>query len=299
MTGAGNNAAPGVSRRASQDPAWVRWLLITLAVSSIGVLIIIPVIAVFAEAFANGAGAYFESLYSEPYTRHAIGLTLIVAPIAVACNLAFGMAAAWAITRFEFPGRAFLTTLIDLPFAVSPVVAGLMFMLLFSPNRGLLGPFLAEYGVKLAFSWIGIAIVTTFVTLPFIARELIPVMDAIGSDEEVAAVSLGANRWHIFWRVTLPNIKWGLLYGLILCNARAMGEFGAARVVSGNIYGSTATMPLRVEQLFQDQETAASFAVASLLTMLALITLVIKVWLERQTRMALAEAARDQQPTEE
>src|SRR5262249_14945126 len=222
-------------------------------------------------------------------TRHAIGLTLTVAPIAVAVNLVFGVAAAWAIARFRFPGRALLTTLIDLPFSVSPVVAGLIFVLIFG-LQGYLGPWLREHDIRIIFATPGLILVTSFVTLPFVARELIPVMEAIGAEEEVAAISLGANGWQMFWRVTLPNIQWGLLYGVILCNARAMGEFGAVYVVSG--HSGTDTMPLRGEKLFQEYNNPGSFAVASLLTSLALVTLVVKVLLEHKTRRDLAEAAR-------
>jgi sulfate transport system permease protein len=222
-------------------------------------------------------------------TRHAILLTLIVAPAAVVLNLLFGLAAAWAIARFRFPGRSALVSLIDLPFAVSPVVAGLMLVLIFG-LQGYLGPWLREHDIKIIFALPGLIAATTFVTLPFVARELILVMEAIGSDEETAAVSLGASGWQLFWRVTLPNIKWGLLYGVILCNARAMGEFGAVYVVSGHIAGQTDTMPLRVEKLFQEYNNPGSFAVASVLTSLALVTLVAKMALERRTRRELLAA---------
>src|SRR4029077_5914867 len=212
-------------------------------------------------------------------TRHAIMLTLFVTPIAVAANVLFGIAAAWAITRFQFPGRTLLTTMIALPFAISPVVVGLTFMLLFG-RQGYFGPWLQEHGIKIVFAWPGIVLAPAFVTVPFVARELIPVMEAIGADEETAAVSLGASGWQMFWRVTVPNIKWGLLYGIILCNARAMGEYGAVYVVSGHIAGQTDTMPLRVEKLFQEYNLPGSFAVASLLTLLAILPLVVKASLE-------------------
>ena len=277
--------------RARQDPALVRWGLIAAATAVVGLLVIVPVVNVFVQAFAAGLGGYVRNLTGDPDTRHAIMLTLLVAPLAVAANIVFGIAAAWAITRFRFPGRTLLTTLIDLPFAVSPVVAGLMFVLLFG-MQGHFGPWLREHGIKVIFAWPGLVLATTFVTVPFVARELIPVMQAIGSDEETAAVSLGASGWQMFWRVTLPNIKWGLLYGVILCNARAMGEFGAVYVVSGHIAGQTDTMPLRVEKLFQEYNNPGSFAVASLLTFLALVTLAIKVGLERKTRQEMESATK-------
>ena len=216
---------------------------------------------------------------------------MTVAPIAVVTNLIFGIAAAWAISRFRFPGRTLLTALIDLPFSVSPVVAGLIFVLIFG-LQGYLGPWLRAHDWRIIFATPGLVLATTFVTFPFVARELIPVMEAIGADEEIAAVSLGASGWQLFRRVTLPNIKWGLVYGLILCNARAMGEFGAVYVVSGHITGRTDTMPLRVEKLFQEYNTPGAFAVASLLASLALVTLAVKTALEWKTRRDLAEAAR-------
>lgn len=290
-----SHAVAGAARRHAQaDPVWVQWTLIALAFLIVSALIIVPIISVFYQAFAEGLGTYWENL-TESDTRHSIFLTLIVAPVAVFMNVVFGVAAAWLITRFQFRGRTLLTTLIDLPFAVSPVVAGLMFMLLFG-MQGYLGPWLRDHGIKIVFAWPGLVLVTAFVTIPFVARELIPVMEALGADEEVAAVSLGANGWQIFWRITVPNIKWGLLYGVILCNARAMGEFGAVHVVSGHIGGETDTMPLRVEKLFQDYNNPGSFAVASLLTSLALVTLFIKTWLERKTAQELAEAAKAIEP---
>ena len=287
----GNRGSSSPRRQAQADPAWVKWTLISLAVATVGVLIIVPIVNVFYQAFANGAVAYWRNMMDDADTRHSIWLTLTVAPIAVALNVVFGVAAAWLITRFQFTGRTLLTTLIDLPFAVSPVVAGLMFMLLFG-MQGYFGPWLRDHGLKIVFAWPGLVLVTAFVTVPFVARELIPVMEALGADEEVAAVSLGANGWQIFWRITVPNIKWGLLYGVILCNARAMGEFGAVHVVSGHISGQTDTMPLRVEKLFQEYNNPGSFAVASLLTSLALVTLFIKTWLERQTEHQLEEATK-------
>jgi len=278
-------------RAAHRDPAWVQWGLTLSALLLIVVLIVVPIVNVFYQALAGGVVDYWNHLVHDRDTLSAIGLTLFVAPIAVVSNLIFGVAAAWAIARFHFPGRSLLIALIDLPFSVSPVVAGLMLVLLFG-MQGYFGPWLREHGLKIVFATPGLILATSFVTLPFVARELIPLMEAIGSEEEVAAVSLGASGWQMFWRVTMPNIKWGLLYGVILCNARAMGEFGAVYVVSGHITGRTDTMPLRVEKLFQEYNNPASFAVASLLTSLALVTLVVKVLLERKTRLELAEAAR-------
>ena len=298
----------GVSQRAHRDHWLVEWALITAAVLIVTVLIVVPVIHVFwqalfadlkvpwGEMFADGVGSglanfwdalksglavYGEKLW-DPDTIHAIQLTLIVAPIAVIANTIFGVAAAWAVARFQFPGRTLFVTLIDLPFSVSPVVAGLVFVLIFG-LQGYFGAWLREHDVKIIFALPSLILVTAFVTFPFVARELIPVMEAIGPDEELAALSLGATPWQMFRLVTLPNIKWGLLYGIILCNARAMGEFGGVYVVSGRIAGETLTVPLRVNMLFEDPSTrAASFALASLLTILALFTLFIKVGLERK-----------------
>ncbi|WLD12746.1 sulfate ABC transporter permease subunit CysW [Planctellipticum variicoloris] len=291
-------AGHATGRRSQEDPWWLRWTLIALAIGTLGLLVVIPVANVFYEAFAAGAGTYWKNLTADKDTRHAIWLTLLVAPAAVVMNVIFGLAAAWAIARFRFAGRTLLTTLIDLPFAISPIVAGLMFMLLFG-RQGYLGPWLKDHGIQLIFSLPGLILVTAFVTLPFVARELIPVMEAQGSDEEVAAISLGANGWQMFWRVTLPNIKWGLFYGIILCNARAMGEFGAVYVVSGHIAGQTDTMPLRVEKLFQEYNNPGSYAVASLLTLLALATLTFKLVLERLARQDLASRADEQAAAEE
>jgi sulfate transport system permease protein len=273
---------PGRSRQLPQDPWLVRWTLIAAAVGTLGVFVIVPVVNVFYSAFKEGVQVYWHNLLADADTRHAILLTLTVAPLAVAANVVFGVIAAWTIARFRFPGRSLLLTLIDLPFSVSPVVAGLVFVLLFG-QQGYLGPWLREHGIRIIFAWPGLILVTTFVTLPFVARELIPVLEALGPEEELAAMSLGASGWQTFWRVTVPNIKWGLLYGVILCNARAMGEFGAVYVVSGHITGQTDTIPLRVEKLFQEYNLPGSFAVASVLTLLALVTLLIKVRLERRS----------------
>jgi sulfate ABC transporter permease protein CysW/sulfate ABC transporter permease protein CysT len=279
------------------DSPWLLWvprLLIGLTLVIISVLVLIPLVNVFVQAFSNGVGAYFRYLFSNPDTRHAVFLTLIIAPLAVAMNTIFGIAAAYTIARFRFPGRTILTTLIDLPFSVSPVVAGLVFVLLFGLQTPL-GAWLKENGYQVIFAPPALVLVTAFVTFPFVARELIPVLEANGSDEETAARSLGASGWQMFWRVTLPNIKWGLIYGIILCNARAMGEFGAIYVVSGRIGGLTDTMPLRVEKLFQEYKQPAAFALASVLTMLALVTLLIKVMVERNLRAQQSEQKRERE----
>jgi sulfate transport system permease protein len=350
-TGTDGGAAPvpgaGKIRSAQQDPAWVRWTLTGLALAAVAVLIVVPVINVFAEALKEGLGVYWTNLIADPDTWHSIMLTLTVVPIALAANVVFGVAAAWAIARFSFPGRTVLTAMIDLPFSVSPVVAGLMFVLIFG-LQGYFGSYLRRDGysimpyvvslvgvgvfvvafllvrpasprarrriwshpalvvlvggalvfgvlfltqeylgiwpknqsLKIIFALPGLVLATAFVTFPFVARELIPVMEAVGAEEELAAVSLGASGWQTFWRVTVPNIKWGLMYGIILCNARAMGEFGAVYVVSGHIAGQTDTMPLRIEKLFQEYNLPGSFAVASVLTLLALVTLFVKTKLD-------------------
>jgi sulfate transport system permease protein len=277
-------------KRTRQDPWYVRWTLTLAALAVLTVLVIVPLVAVFYNAFSGGVRTYWENIIDSD-TRHSILLTLAVAPTAVGANLIFGLAAAWLISRFSFPGRTTLVTLIDTPFSISPVVAGLLFVLIFG-QRGYLGPWLRDHGIQILFSPPGLVIATTFVTLPFVARELIPVMEAIGPDEELAAVSLGANGWQMFWRVTLPNIRWGLLYGVILCNARAMGEFGAVSVISGHISGQTDTMPLRVEKAFQEFNLPGSFAVASVLTLLAVATLLLKVSVERRARKQIEEARR-------
>ena len=256
------------------EPTWVRWTLISLALGFIFLFLLLPLAAVFTEALRKGAGAYLEAL-QEPDAWTAIRLTLITAAIAVPLNLVFGVAAAWCIAKYEFRGKAFLTTLVDLPFSVSPVVAGLVYVLLFGAH-GWIGPWLQEHDIRIIFAVPGIVLATVFVTFPFIARELIPLMQAQGTEEEQAAMVLGATGWQTFWHVTLPNIKWGLVYGVILCNARAMGEFGAVSVVSGHIRGQTNTMPLHVEILYNEYQSVAAFAVASLLALLAVLTLLIK-----------------------
>jgi sulfate transport system permease protein len=286
-----DSTATAVGLRAHEDPPWVRRTLIGTAVLVMVLLVGVPLANVFVEAFAAGVGTYWNNLVGDPDTWQSIVLTLEVAPLAVLLNLVFGLTAAWAIARFRFPGRAFLTALIDLPFTVSPVVVGLFLLLLFG-RQGFFGPWLQAHGVQIVFAYPGLVMATAFVTFPVIARELIPVMEALGSEEEVAAVSLGARGWQLFRLITLPNIKWALVYGLILCNARAMGEFGAVFVVSGHIAGKTDTMPLRIEKLFQEYNLPGAFAVASLLSMLALVTLLVKTSLEWRTRRELAEAER-------
>ena len=343
------DAARRGARAAQQDPAWVRLALISLALLLVGVLVIVPVVNIFVQALSDGPGVYGSNLVGDPDTLHSMLLTATVVPIALAANIVFGVAAAWAIARFDFPGRTLLTALIDLPFAVSPVVAGLMFVLIFG-LQGYFGLFLREDGysimpyvvatlvvlglvvlffllrptsrrarswpwqhpgivlpcagalvfvalvalqqyfeiwprnesLKIIFALPGLVLATAFVTFPFVARELIPVLEAVGPDEDLAAVNLGANPWQMFWHVTVPNIKWGLVHGIILCNARAMGEFGAVYVVSGHIAGQTDTMPLRIEKLFQEYNLPGSFAVASVLTLLAILTLIAKIKLERR-----------------
>jgi sulfate transport system permease protein len=263
-----------MNRRRLQDPAAVRVVLVTLALLAVGALVILPIVAIFHEALRRGVGVYVAAI-TDPQALSAIKLTLLTAAIAVPINTVFGLAAAWCLSRFHFKGKNVLVTLIDLPFAVSPVIAGMLFVFLFGA-QGLLGDWLREHDLKIVFAVPGIVLATTFVTFPFVARELLAFMQAQGKDDEEAALTLGASGWQMFWRVTLPNIKWGLLYGIILCNARAMGEFGAVSVVSGHIRGLTNTMPLHVEILYNEYEFSASFAVASLLLLLGLITLVIK-----------------------
>jgi sulfate transport system permease protein len=276
---------PAAPPRATRDPAWARWLLTGVALAFLAFFLVLPLVVVFAEAFSKG-GAYFLAAIREPDALAAIRLTLLTVAIVVPANVIFGIAAAWAIAKFRFPGKSLLTTLIDLPFAVSPVISGLVYVLVFGA-QGWLGPWLIAHNIRIIFAVPGIVLATAFVTFPFVARELIPLMQAQGTDEEYSAVTLGANGWQTFWRVTLPNIRWGLFYGVILCNARAMGEFGAVSVVSGHIRGATNTMPLHVEILYNEYNIAGAFAVASLLALLALATLVIKSIVEwRQTRTA-------------
>lgn len=270
-------AAP---RRVTAEPPFVRWLLISVALVFLGLFLFVPLAAVFAEAFAKGIGFYLHT-FDDVDTVAAIKRTFIVAGIAVPFNCVFGVAAAWAIAKFDFRGKTVLITLIDLPFTVSPVVAGMVYVLLFGA-QGLLGPWLLAHDIQIIFAMPGIVLATIFVTFPFVARELIPLMQAQGRNEEEAARVLGASGWQMFWRVTLPNIKWGLLYGVILCNARAMGEFGAVSVVSGHIRGQTNTIPLQVEILYNEYNFAGAFAVASLLTFLAIVTLALKTWAERK-----------------
>lgn len=268
-------------QKGTKESKWIKIILITTAILYLFLLLFVPLIAIFVKAFEQGAGVYVAAI-TESDALSAIRLTLLTALIVVPLNTLFGIAAAWAVTKFRFKGKQVLMSLLEIPFAVSPVIAGLVFVLLFSP-RGLLGPWLVDHGIKIIFFLPGIIIVTIFVTLPFVARELIPVMQAQGSSEEEAAVSLGANGWQMFWRVTLPNIKWGLMYGMILCNARAIGEFGAVSVVSGRIRGVTNTMPLHVEILYNEYQFSAAFALASLMSIMAIITLIIKSIIEWRT----------------
>ena len=258
----------------------MRWLLLGLALGFIFLFLLLPLAAVFVEAFRKGWGGYLAA-FAEPEALSSIQLTLITALIAVPCNLVFGVAAAWAIAKFDFPGKSALTTLIDLPFSVSPVVAGLVYVLMFGA-QGWFGPWLIAHDIKIIFALPGMVLATTFVTFPFVARELLPLMQSQGTDEEQASIVLGASGWQTFWYVTLPNIRWGLLYGVILCNARAMGEFGAVSVVSGHIRGQTNTLPLHIEILYNEYQSVAAFAVATLLTLLALVTLVVKSLVEWQ-----------------
>ena len=272
---------PPLQLQATLEPLWVRITLVTVALSFVILFLFVPLAAVFTEALRKGWEVYLTSI-QEPDALSAIRLTLTAAAIAVPLNLVFGVAAAWAIAKFEFRGKNVLLTLVDLPFSVSPVISGLIYVLLFGA-QGWFGDWLREHDIKILFAVPGIVLATIFVTFPFIARELIPLMQAQGSEEEEAALVLGASGWKTFWHVTLPNIKWGLLYGVILCNARAMGEFGAVSVVSGHIRGETNTMPLQVEILYNEYNFTAAFAVASLLTLLALVTLALKTIVEWKT----------------
>jgi sulfate transport system permease protein len=278
---------PRAITRATGESRGVRWTLTAIALVFLALTLVLPLILVFAQAFSKGLSTYWQAV-TEPDALSAAKLTLLVASIAVPVNLVFGIAAAWCISRFEFPGKNLLITLIDLPFAVSPVISGMIFVLLFGAH-GWLGAPLLEHDIKIIFAVPGIVLATTFITSPFIARELIPLMQEQGADEEEAAMVLGAGGWQTFFRITLPNIKWGLLYGLILCNARAMGEFGAVSVVSGHIRGETNTLPLHVEILYNEYAFAASFAVASVLTLLALVTLALKTLVEWQQRRSIVD----------
>ena len=271
----------------SREPVWVKWLLISLALTFLSLFLFLPLVSVFFEAFKRGWDVYLAAI-TEPDAVSAIKLTLIAAGISVPLNLVFGVAAAWAIAKFDFRGKSVLLTLIDLPFSVSPVIAGLIYVLVFG-LQGWFGAWLIENDMKVIFAVPGIVLATLFITFPFIARELIPLMQAQGQEQEEAAVVLGASGWQTFWKVTLPNVKWALLYGVILCNARAMGEFGAVSVVSGHIRGMTNTMPLHIEILYNEYQFAAAFAVASLLAVLALVTLVLKYIVERRVQQQLSQ----------
>jgi sulfate transport system permease protein len=275
-------------RVATDEPGIVKFALVGLTITFLTLVLFVPLAAIFAEALRKGIALYFAS-FTDAHALAAIRLTLITAAVCVPLNLVFGLTAAWAITKFQFPGKSVLITLIDLPFAVSPVISGLIFVLLFG-MRGWLGPWLSDNGIQIIFATPGIILATLFVTFPFVARELIPLMQEQGSDEELAAVSLGASGWQTFWRVTLPNIKWALLYGVILCNARAMGEFGAVNVVSGRVRGKTNTMPLHVEILYNEYNFVAAFAVASLLALLAIVTLTAKSVVEWRVRREYEQA---------
>ncbi|MGA2684842.1 MAG: sulfate ABC transporter permease subunit CysW [Verrucomicrobiota bacterium] len=272
-----DDAKINAPRRLSEPPL-VRRLLIAIALAFIALFLIVPLLSVFTEALRQGFGFYFQTL-RDPMTVSAIELTLIAAGISVPLNCLFGVAAAWTIAKFDFPGKNILLTLIDLPFSISPVISGMIYVLIFGA-QGWFGPWLVDHNIRIIFAVPGIVLATIFVTFPFVARELIPLMQAQGRTEEEAARVLGASGWQMFWRVTLPNIKWGLLYGVILCNARAMGEFGAVSVVSGHIQGKTNTIPLHVQILYENNNIPGAFAVASLLTFLALVTLLLKTWVE-------------------
>ena len=267
------------------EPRIVRWLLITVAIGFLGIFLVLPLVAIFIKAFEKGLELYIASI-TQPDALSAIKLTLLVIVIAVPLNTIFGIAAAWAITKFQFKGKSILLTIIDLPFAISPVIVGLVFILLFS-SHGLFGPWLSEHDIKIVFALPGIVLATVFVTLPFVARELIPLMQTLGSTEEEASITLGASGWKTFWYITLPNMKWGLIYGMILCNARTVGEFGAVSVVSGHIRGMTNTMPLHIEILYNEYQFSAAFAVASLMSILAIITLLLKSFVEWKAKQQL------------
>lgn len=266
------------SRDATREPVWVRYTLLSIALIFFLSCLILPLILVFVEAFKQGIAVYIQALV-DPDTLSAVKLTLLTAAIAVPLNVVFGVAAAWSVAKFNFRGKSILTTLIDLPFSVSPVIAGLMLALIFG-TQGWIGNWLLDHDIKILYAVPAIVLATVFITVPFVARELIPLMEAQGTEEEEAAIVLGASGWQTFWKVTLPNIKWGLIYGVILCNARAMGEFGAVSVVSGHIRGETNTLPLHVEILYNEYTFSAAFAVSSLLALLAIVTLILKTWVE-------------------
>jgi sulfate/thiosulfate transport system permease protein len=276
------------SQRGTEESPLVKWTLITIAALFLGLFLLLPLINVFAQAFAHGLQGYFSAL-RDPDTLAAIRLTLLVAAWCVPINLIFGLAASWCIAKFQFRGKSILISLIDLPFSVSPVVAGLIYVVMFG-LQGYLGPWLDQHDIKIIFAVPGIVLATVFITFPFVARELIPIMQSTGREQEEAALTLGANGWQTFWHVTLPSVKWGLLYGVILCNARAMGEFGAVSVVSGHITGLTDTMPLRVEKLYNEYNSTAAFTVASALALLALVTLGLKTLLEWKQQREFARA---------
>lgn len=288
----GDQALRFEGKAATRETPLVKWTILGIALSFFAVFLLLPLLAVFVEALRKGWETYSAAL-THPDAWSAIKLTLLAAAIALPLNLVFGVAAAWAIAKFEFRGKQILITLIDLPFSVSPVIAGLVFVLIFGA-QGWLGTWLAEQEFKVIFAVPGIVLATVFVTFPFVARELIPLMQAQGKEEEEAAIVLGAKGWQVFWHVTLPNIKWGLLYGVILTNARAMGEFGAVSVVSGHIRGQTNTLPLHVEILYNEYQFSAAFAVASLLALLALVTLVIKNWIEYRATRAYSQSQESQ-----
>ena len=273
------------SRDATREPNWVRYSLLSVALIFFLSCLILPLILVFVEAFKQGMGVYLQALV-HPDTLSAVKLTLLTAAIAVPLNVVFGVAAAWCVAKFNFRGKSLLTTIIDMPFSVSPVIAGLMIVLIFG-TQGWFGEWFMDHDIKVLYAVPAIVLATIFITVPFVARELIPLMEAQGTEEEEAAIVLGASGWQTFWKVTLPNIKWGLIYGVILCNARAMGEFGAVSVVSGHIRGETNTLPLHVEILYNEYTFSAAFAVSSLLALLAIVTLILKTWVElRQDRQA-------------
>jgi sulfate/thiosulfate transport system permease protein len=287
----GDHAARFESKAATRETAAVKWLILGVSLAFFALFLLLPLVAVFAEALRKGWETYWAAL-TDPDALSAVKLTLLAAAIAVPLNLSFGVAAAWAIAKFDFRGKHLLITLIDLPFSVSPVIAGLIYVLVFGA-QGWFGSWLSDHDIKIIFAVPGIVLATVFVTFPFVARELIPLMEAQGREEEEAAAVLGARGWQSFWHVTLPNVKWGLIYGVILCNARAMGEFGAVSVVSGHIRGETNTMPLHVEILYNEYNFAAAFAVASLLALLALLTLVIKTWVEFQSGKSVRGAQQE------